>query len=97
MYQVRPAAKTLIIGPGGGFDVARALASGSPSVTGVEINPIIANTIKATLPEGFQKAEYLLAHGMIDMVVKRHDMPATLARIVALLGNHPAAPVTAAA
>ena len=45
VYQVRPAAKTLIIGPGGGFDVARALASGSPSVTGVEINPIIANTV----------------------------------------------------
>jgi hypothetical protein len=45
VYQVRPAAKALIIGPGGGFDVARALASGSPSVTGVEINPIIANTL----------------------------------------------------
>jgi hypothetical protein len=45
VYQVRPAAKTLIIGPGGGFDVARALASRSPSVTGVEINPIIANTV----------------------------------------------------
>ena len=34
-----------IIGPGGGVDVLRALASGSPSVTGIEINPIIANTI----------------------------------------------------
>jgi predicted membrane-bound spermidine synthase len=44
-YQIRPAAKTLIIGPGGGWDVARALASGSGDVTGVEINPIIANTI----------------------------------------------------
>ena len=44
-YAVRPGAKTLIIGPGGGWDVARALASGSHDVTGVEINPIIATTI----------------------------------------------------
>lgn len=44
-YQVRPGAKTLIIGPGGGWDVARALASGSKDITGVEINGIIANTI----------------------------------------------------
>lgn len=44
-YQVRPGGKTLIIGPGGGWDVARAIASGSKDITGVEINPIIANTI----------------------------------------------------
>jgi hypothetical protein len=44
-YAVRPGAKALIIGPGGGWDVARALASGSHDVTGVEINPIIATTI----------------------------------------------------
>jgi hypothetical protein len=44
-YLLRPGAKTLIIGPGGGFDVARALASGSRDITGVEINPIIAETI----------------------------------------------------
>jgi spermidine synthase len=44
-YAVRPGAKALIIGPGGGWDVARALASGSRDITGVEINPIIANTI----------------------------------------------------
>ena len=44
-YVVRPAARTLIIGPGGGWDVARALASGSRDITGVEINPIIAETI----------------------------------------------------
>ena len=42
---LRPGAKTLIIGPGGGWDVARALASGSRDITGVEINPIIATTI----------------------------------------------------
>ncbi|MBI3282422.1 MAG: hypothetical protein HYZ57_21600 [Acidobacteria bacterium] len=44
-YQLRPGAKTLIIGPGGGWDVARALAAGSRDITGVEINPIIANTL----------------------------------------------------
>lgn len=44
-YLLRPAAKTLIIGPGGGWDVTRALASGSKDVTAVEINPIIANTV----------------------------------------------------
>jgi hypothetical protein len=44
-YTIRPAAKTLIIGPGGGWDVARAFASGSKDITGVEINPIIATTI----------------------------------------------------
>jgi MFS family permease len=44
-YQVRPGAKTLIIGPGGGWDVSRAIASGSKDITGVEINPIIATTI----------------------------------------------------
>ena len=44
-YLLRPAAKTLIIGPGGGWDVSRAIASGSKDVTGVEINPIIATAI----------------------------------------------------
>jgi hypothetical protein len=44
-YVLRPGAKTLIIGPGGGWDVARALASGSRDVTAVEINPIIAETV----------------------------------------------------
>jgi predicted membrane-bound spermidine synthase len=44
-FLLRPAAKTLVIGPGGGWDIARAIASGSRDVTGVEINPIIANTI----------------------------------------------------
>jgi hypothetical protein len=44
-YVLRPGAKTLIIGPGGGWDVARALASGSRDVTGVEINPIIVNKV----------------------------------------------------
>jgi hypothetical protein len=44
-YELRPGAKALIIGPGGGYDVARALASGSRDITAVEINPIIANDV----------------------------------------------------
>lgn len=44
-YRIKPGAKTLIIGAGGGYDVARAIASGSKDVTAVEINPIIANQI----------------------------------------------------
>lgn len=44
-YVLRPGAKTLVIGPGGGWDISRALASGSRDITGVEINPIIANVI----------------------------------------------------
>jgi hypothetical protein len=44
-YSLRPGAKTLVIGPGGGWDISRALATGSKDVTGVEINPIIGTTI----------------------------------------------------
>ena len=44
-YMLRPGAKTLIIGPGGGWDVARSLTGGSKDVTAVEINPIIAHNI----------------------------------------------------
>jgi spermidine synthase len=42
---LRPKGEYAIIGPGGGVDVLRAIANGSPSVTGIEINPIIANDI----------------------------------------------------
>ena len=42
---LRPRGEYAIIGPGGGVDVLRAVANGSPDVTGIEINPIIANTI----------------------------------------------------
>ena len=42
---LRPRGSYAIIGPGGGVDVLRAIANGSPSVTAIEINPIIANTV----------------------------------------------------
>jgi len=50
---------------------------------------VIEQTIRERLPEGFQRAEYLMAHGMIDMVVPRKDMRETLARLCALLMNAP--------
>jgi acetyl-CoA carboxylase carboxyl transferase subunit beta len=46
---------------------------------------VIEQTIREKLPEGFQRAEYLLDHGMVDMVVERKDMKATLARLIAYL------------
>ena len=46
---------------------------------------VIEETIHEKLPEGFQRAEYLHEHGMVDMVVKRADLPATLARVLKLL------------
>jgi acetyl-CoA carboxylase carboxyl transferase subunit beta len=46
---------------------------------------VIEQTIREKLPEGFQKAEYLLEHGMIDMVVHRFELRPTVARIIRLL------------
>jgi len=46
---------------------------------------VIEQTIREKLPEGFQRAEYLKDHGMVDMVVHRRDMRATVARICRLL------------
>ncbi len=55
---------------------------------------VIEQTIREKLPEGFQRAEYLRDHGMVDMVVHRHDMRATLAKLCALLTRAPARAVT---
>ena len=52
---------------------------------------VIAQTIREKLPEGFQRAEYLLAHGMLDMVVHRAEMRATLSRTLHLLMKKPRA------
>jgi acetyl-CoA carboxylase carboxyl transferase subunit beta len=46
---------------------------------------VIEQTIREKLPEGFQRAEYLLAHGMIDMVVSRGDLREKLAQLVGYL------------
>jgi acetyl-CoA carboxylase carboxyl transferase subunit beta len=55
---------------------------------------VIEQTIREKLPEGFQKSEYLLAHGMVDMVVHRRDLRASIARICRLLLKAPAGPAT---
>jgi len=46
---------------------------------------VIEQTVRQQLPDGFQRAEYLLEHGIIDMIVKRPAMRETLARIISLL------------
>jgi len=48
---------------------------------------VIETTIKQQLPAGFQRAEFLQEHGMIDMIVNRKDMHATLARILEFFVN----------
>jgi acetyl-CoA carboxylase carboxyl transferase subunit beta len=57
------------------------------SVIGFAGQRVIEQTIRETLPEGFQRAEYLLEHGMIDMVVPRTELRETLARIIDILMN----------
>jgi len=52
---------------------------------------VIENTIREKLPEGFQRAEYLLDHGIIDMVVERKALADTLARVIDYLAPAKAA------
>lgn len=46
---------------------------------------IIIEVMKCELPEGFQKSEYLMAHGFCDMIVSRHEMKKTITRMLSLL------------
>ena len=48
---------------------------------------VIENTIKENLPDGFQKSEYLLDHGMIDMVSHRKDLKNNITSILEILMN----------
>src|SRR5437764_8098895 len=58
---------------------------------------VIEQTVREKLPEGFQRAEYLRDHGMVDMVVHRHRLRATLSNLCRLLTKAPApAPAPAA-
>lgn len=50
---------------------------------------VIEQTIREKLPEGFQRAEYLQDHGMVDMVVHRHQIRDTVSRVVRLLTKAP--------
>ena len=58
---------------------------------------VIEQTVRETLPEGFQRAEYLHEHGIVDLVVKRPDMRETLARVIGLLRDGRKAPEPLAA
>jgi acetyl-CoA carboxylase carboxyl transferase subunit beta len=59
------------------------------AVIGFAGQRVIEQTIRERLPEGFQRAEYLMRHGMIDMVVPRREQRATLARLCRLLVRAP--------
>ncbi len=55
---------------------------------------VIEQTIREKLPDGFQRAEYLRDHGMVDMVVHRHEMKSTVVRLCRLLTErHQSAPM----
>jgi acetyl-CoA carboxylase carboxyl transferase subunit beta len=58
---------------------------------------VIEQTIREKLPDGFQRAEYLKEHGMVDAVVHRHALKATIARLSRLLMKAPATPQPQAA
>ena len=57
---------------------------------------VIEQTIREKLPAGFQRSEYLKAHGMVDMVIHRHEMKATVSRIARLLMKQDAKVMTGA-
>ena len=50
---------------------------------------VIRDTIRERLPDGFQRAEYLRDHGMVDMVVHRHDLRSTLSKVAHILMKKP--------
>lgn len=52
---------------------------------------VIEQTVRETLPEGFQRSEFLLEYGAIDMIVDRRDMTDRLASVLAMLQKHAAA------
>jgi acetyl-CoA carboxylase carboxyl transferase subunit beta len=58
---------------------------------------VIQDTIRETLPPGFQRAEYQFDHGMVDMIVHRHKMRDTLIRLAGLLLKRPASETPVAA
>ncbi len=57
---------------------------------------VIQQTVREILPEGFQRAEFLLEHGAIDMIVDRRQMREQLTKLITLLSNQPAAVLLAA-
>ncbi len=54
---------------------------------------VIAETIRQPLPDGFQRSEFLLEHGQVDLVVERRDLKDTIHRLLAFFADHPVLPV----
>lgn len=52
---------------------------------------VIEQTVRQKLPEGFQRSEFLVDHGAIDMIVARHDMRDTLYRLLSAMTGAPVA------
>ena len=64
------------------------------AIIGFAGSRVIEQTIREKLPEGFQRSEYLMDHGMVDMVVSRHELRARLIQLLGLLlHTNPAAEV----
>ena len=57
------------------------------SLVGFAGRRVIENTVREDLPEDFQKAEFLLEHGFVDAIIKRRELPDTIARLVRLHGR----------
>jgi acetyl-CoA carboxylase carboxyl transferase subunit beta len=55
---------------------------------------VIQQTVRETLPEGFQRSEFLLDHGALDMIVDRRDLRDRIASLLAMFTHQPAVPVT---
>jgi acetyl-CoA carboxylase carboxyl transferase subunit beta len=53
---------------------------------------VIAETIRQPLPDGFQRSEFLLEHGQIDLIVERRDLKETLRRLLAFFADQPPPP-----
>ena len=58
---------------------------------------VIEQTIRQKLPDGFQRSEFLMEHGMLDLVIDRRDMKATLARVLTFMAPAPRADMVAPA
>jgi acetyl-CoA carboxylase carboxyl transferase subunit beta len=52
---------------------------------------VIEQTVRQVLPEGFQRSEFLLEHGALDMIVDRRDLRSRIAAMLALLMHQPRA------
>jgi acetyl-CoA carboxylase carboxyl transferase subunit beta len=50
---------------------------------------VIEQTVRETLPEGFQRSEFLLEHGAIDLILDRRDMRDRIAALLAIMMNRP--------